>query len=308
MRQNCWASPFLKYLQYVWAVLFLCSLALLYDELSTSDQQAIQLQSDLHPAPGYLQEEYDPALARLHSVAALLTYVDSVQQDHPAVAYPSLLNWTIRRRFYHGFSYYGPGNNVLASLIARFLHTDWHAIVLPDDILQHPNAGCSQQCIVLMTALRQRGFSVRNVGFYEPKQGGHYASEVYYAGSWHYYDPDFEPDEQLLSQAGKPSIKALSTNTALLRQAYLPHMTSERIDALFKTYQIGTINPILAPRARLFQLITKGYVYTGWLLLLLISWFWSRHMKGRITTRRAPSGQWVRRRARQAVDASLQVA
>ncbi|RPD44842.1 hypothetical protein DNI29_19225 [Hymenobacter sediminis] len=270
LRHRYWNVLLARRIHFFWAFLFLNSLALTYSQLILTRQQVAQFESDLHPGVGYLKESYDPALARLSSLEKLLTYTDSLQRKQPNVSYPVLLSWTIRRKFYHGFSYYDTHNNPLASLIARTLGSDLHAIVLPDDILQHPNAGCSQQAIVFMAALRQRGFTVRNVGFYEPIQGGHYALEVLYNGSWHYFDTDFEPSFELLNRAGRPSMGALLADTTFLQQVYRGRMEPQRIRALFSSYRIGDVNPDPAPRARLFQLTTKGLMYVGWLVILAL--------------------------------------
>ncbi|WP_143437211.1 hypothetical protein [Hymenobacter mucosus] len=289
---------------YVYAVhalfllMLLGSIWLLNGELSITKQPS-PLQVAYQPAASAVHEAYSPQLRYITSVDQLLVCADSMQRRHPAVPYPSLLSWLLRQRFYHGFSYFGDAHNRLAGLIANYLHTDWHAIVIPNDILQYPNAGCSQQSIVFMAALRQRAYRVRKVGFYEPKQGGHYALEVYYNDAWHYFDTDFEPDFLLLNQVGRPSISALVADTSLLQHAYAHRMEASRIRSLFKTYQIGEVNATPAPRAYLFQAVTKAITYSGWLVVAVAWWIYglTRHSKKRMFTylhRQVPVARAIR--------------
>src|SRR2546423_10838183 len=71
----------------------------------------------------------------------------------------------IRKRFYHGYSYYKIKDNPIAFLSGMLIWNNLSAIVLPDDILKHPMAACSQQSIVLMEVFKKKGINFRKVGF-----------------------------------------------------------------------------------------------------------------------------------------------
>jgi hypothetical protein len=68
---------------------------------------------------GYEWEEYDSTLFyRLQSVPDLLSYADSIlgSDSRQTRLYSELLTSTIRKRFYHGYSYYSAEDNWLAWL------------------------------------------------------------------------------------------------------------------------------------------------------------------------------------------------
>jgi hypothetical protein len=68
---------------------------------------------------GYAWEEYDSTLFyRLQSTDDLLSYADSVLgvEARQTLAYSELLTCTIRKRFYHGYSYYSWRDNWIAWL------------------------------------------------------------------------------------------------------------------------------------------------------------------------------------------------
>jgi hypothetical protein len=115
---------------------------------------------------GYEWEEYDSSLFyRLQSIPDLLCYADSALgvEARQSLEYSELLTALIRKRFYHGYSYYAAGNNWIAWMAGTVLWDHLHALVIPDDILKHPMAACSQQSIVLAAAFQQAGVAYREV-------------------------------------------------------------------------------------------------------------------------------------------------
>ena len=98
--------------------------------------------------------------------------------------YPEIVNEVVKRRFYHGYSYFHWRDNYMAYLLSFVTKPDAHAIVLPDDILRYPYGACSQQAIVMMALLQRKGFPVRKVGLYDPEAGyGHFVLEAQYGGA-----------------------------------------------------------------------------------------------------------------------------
>ncbi|MBL0337301.1 MAG: hypothetical protein IPP73_18825 [Chitinophagaceae bacterium] len=117
------------------------------------------------------------------------------------------------------------------------------AIVIPDDILEYPYAACSQQSIILMELLKQKGFTTRKVGF-QGKTTGHFCFEVFYGNGWHFYDPDMEPDSKVLDANNRPDIQFLARHKDVLLQAYAQYPVEKVLD-IFPNYFYGSVNEFL---------------------------------------------------------------
>lgn len=224
------------------------------------------------------QEEYDPSLRRLNSISKLTAYCDSLfdvgqQQSSNSVSYPEIATDVIRKRFYHGYSLYGLNKNYMAMALSKMSIPGLSAIVVPDDILKYPFAACSQQSIVLMKLLQNKGYATRSVGF-SGKITGHFTFETFYDGSWHYNDPNKEPDVNVLKAYNNPSIAFLNQNPDILQKAY-PQYSKEYVMDVFTTYTYGAVNTFPAPRAILFQKVSLFFSYTMWSFFLL-AFIWVR--------------------------------
>jgi hypothetical protein len=223
-------------------------------------------------------EFFDPSLMRLSSVSKFVDYCDSVYgnkkiNSNDSDYYAGIVSQTLKGRFYHGYSYYRLGQNFLAHLFAPFLNKNLSAIVLPDDILKHPNAACSQQSLIGMEVFRKKGFSVRKIGFFNKNYGGHFCFETFYNGKWHFFDPDLEPEIHTLAKLGRPGIADLvQRGPRLLNALYSKNKRNYVQDAL-TTYTYGTPNKFPAPNARIYQYATKYLSYTLWFWLILLYFF-----------------------------------
>jgi hypothetical protein len=237
--------------------------------------------------PGYnepkydMVEEYDPSLHRLNNIVKLTGYCDSIYADKTYSSnnirfesdYPQVATEVVRKRFYHGYSLYGFGNNHMAMFASKASMGGLSAIVIPDDILQYPYAACSQQSIVLMKVLKQKGFKTRKVAF-SGKHGGHFCFEVFYNGAWHFVDPNMEPDLSVLNAYNRPGIAFLAGHTDILLKAYKQYPREKVLD-LFSSYAFGKVNAAAAPKATIFQEVTKFLSYTIWTFFLL-AFLWVR--------------------------------
>jgi len=227
-------------------------------------------------------EHFDPALLRIRTVSRFTKYCDSLY-GHSDIApadsgkYASIVSRVLRDRFYHGYSYYRLGENSLAYLFAPFFNWKLSAIVIPNDILKRPNAACSQQSIVGMEVFRSKGFSVRSVTFFADGYGGHFCFEANYSNKWHFFDPDMEPKLSLMIANGFPSGYELVQNDSLLRKLYFRD-DKEYIEKLFASYSYRPINKFPAPKARVYQYITKYLTYSLWLWFSLIYFMISRKL------------------------------
>jgi len=220
-------------------------------------------------------DEFDPSLSYINSMDKLESYVDMLYKqgnydaNDPSI-YPELTESVVRKRFYHGVSEYGAGRNYLAGLIAKSTGSDVNAIVLPDDILKYSYALCSQQSLVMMELLKKKGYSYRMVGFYSKESGsGHYAFEIKYRNKWHFFDPNMEPDAQLLNKNNRPGIAELVADKNLLFSSY-HSWNRDHIATLFPTYFYGKINAPIAPNATIFQRLTYVLSYSLWLFFTFV--------------------------------------
>ena len=233
-------------------------------------------------------EEYDPVLSRLNTITKLEKYCDSlleaanyhVSSPEFEEQYPRIVASVVRKRFYHGYSYYGFNDNYSAFLLSKLTVPGYSAVVIPGDIIKYPYAACSQQSIVMMEVLKAKGFKTRKIGF-SGNTTGHFCFEVFYNNGWHFYDTDMEPDVTVLNAYHRPGIEFLVKNMDILIKAYKKYPKEDILD-LFPTYFYGPINKFPAPRALIFHKITKILSYTSWLFFLAI-FLLVRHRYKRIT-------------------------
>lgn len=188
--------------------------------------------------------------------------------------YPAIVSSSVSKRFYHGYSMYGFNDNYLATLTSSVVRVgELSAIVLPEDLLKFPYAACSQQSILVVELLKKKGFKTRKIGF-QGKKYGHFCFEVFYNGSWHFFDPDMEPDVAVLGAYNRPGIAFLARNPDVLLKAYGKHSKDMVLD-IFPNYQYGKANASLAPMASIFHKITGFLSYTMWFFFLLV-FVWMR--------------------------------
>lgn len=143
---------------------------------------------------GHPWEEYEPAyFTKFQTVKDIIDDADKnfAVKDQNTLSYFNYIAETIRKRFYHGYSYYNLSTNPLAFLAGKIFWNNLSAIVIPDDIMKHPMAACSQQAIVLMEIFKRRNIDYRKVGF-----SNHYTVEGKIEGEWKYFDTNLEPNFQ----------------------------------------------------------------------------------------------------------------
>lgn len=267
-----------KLLLFTQLVLFISfNFFLLLNVLQLSNNTAAFEDMD-HEKPIYNgKEEFDPSLVRINSIKKLENLCDSIyneqKKQNPSLVfednYPLIASSVVRKKFYHGYSSYGFSNNFMALMLEPFTGKWVSAIVIPDDIMKHPFAACSQQSIVMMTLLNRKGFTTRKVGFNGGKKwGGHFCFEAFYNNNWHFFDTDQEPDAALLAKYNRPSIEVIAQNDALLVSLYRHWNNPERVRGLFKSYFYGKPNTFEAPNALIYQRVTKFLSITLWMFLL----------------------------------------
>jgi hypothetical protein len=244
-----------------------------YQAVSTS---SCSMQRVSYNEPVYnQQEEFDPELVRLNTLKKLSNYCDSLYKANYCdrnsfiidQSYCDIASDVIRKRFYHGYSLYGFNSNYMAMAAAQVIMPGLSAIVIPDDILKYPYAACSQQSIILMQLLQNKGYPTRSVGF-SSKITGHFTFETYYDGGWHYNDPNKEPDAVLLKSYNNPSIAYLNQHPDILLKAYHQY-PKEYVMEVFTNYSYSPINSFPASKAVIFQKMAKVLSYSLWIFFLL---------------------------------------
>lgn len=205
-------------------------------------------------------EIYDPELyLQMQSVDDVLGYINAnfkgKTNSNEFINYIAL---TISRRFYHGYSYYSANDNWIASLTGKLFWNDLAAIVVPDDILKHPNAACSQQAIVLMACARKFGLDYRTVGF-----NHHFALEIKANGKWHYVDPNIE----IIPPKG--SVEELMKSGEFF-SLYEKKMNKAAMDKILGGIRYGNVNAYPAVKTSFFQKLT-GFLSTYFIFFIFFA-------------------------------------
>ena len=229
---------------------------------------------DVNPFPAYdKKEKFDPRLSFLNSVQKLETYTDSIAATNQIAAgsfeYAELLEAVLEQRFYHGFSHFAPAENWIAALSGKFLKEDYACKVQPDKIMQQPNAACSQQALVMMAVLRNKGMAYRSIGFPH-----HYAMEVLINKEWYFFDANMEPG---ISKQQR-MFSSWKHQNDQLKQYYDSNRFTD-LDFKFGkglTATVGVINEVPGKRISLFHSITGVLSTLAWCLPLLLLFYCPR--------------------------------
>jgi hypothetical protein len=213
------------------------------------------------------KEKFDPALSVINSVDRLEKYTDSIAAFHKITVgsyeYVELLGNIIETRFYHGFSHFTLSENWIAALAGRFIKEDYSCKVQPAEILEHDNAACSQQALVMMQVLRNKNITYRSLGFPH-----HYAMEVQAEGQWYFFDTNMEP----AITKEQRNLAHWKHSNDIVKQ-YYDAAKLENINYQFgskATAVVGAVNAIPGQRAAGFHIITGVVAKIGWLFPLLL--------------------------------------
>ena len=208
---------------------------------------------------GYAWEDYDPGLLHLQSVEDIIEFTDSecASVDRNDLEYVEFLASAIRKRFYHAYSRYGPRDNWIAWASGKLVWDDLDAIVIPDDILKHPNAACSQQAIVLGACFKKIGIPYREIDLQ-----GHFVLEGKIGGKWYYFDPNLEP---------RFVKKRRSLQELIEKNELFPSYANSKFDGdlqkVFSSINYKPENAPIALKAKIFHRVTE---FLSLVLLLLI--------------------------------------
>ncbi len=190
-----------------------------------------------------------------------MDYADSIPQkkySRNTLEYALVVSDVLENRFYHGFSAYSLRQNWIAA-VTQYLFGHYVANpVLPEDILKYPYAGCSQQAIVLADIMKKNQVPYRSLGFPH-----HYATELAFNNTWYFFDTNMEPEMTPEDR----DLKNWDHNSDWLKKFY--HKNLAAINWGFGDGlkpDVGKINAAPAPRASIFQILTKYLSRLLWVL------------------------------------------
>jgi hypothetical protein len=222
----------------------------------------------------HLTEAFDPGFAKkITTMDALVRYIDtSYKEKRNTEAFLNYISAVVSSRFYHGYTYYTMSDNWVAALAGKLIWKDLSAIVIPDDILRHYRAACSQQEIIMVECVKHFGMDYRQIFF-----DHHFAAEVKIGGKWHYVDVNQE------IKAGDKSLEDL-INNGTLYSLYRNKIPANEIQTMLGHPRYGKINSQSAPKAELFQEVTgwiSRFFFPALLCvqLFLLYWYKTKYKK-----------------------------
>ncbi len=223
------------------------------------------------------KEKFSPQLSSINSIDKLEAFVDAAATDKKvsigSVAYLEILENTVSYRFYHGFSHKSLNQDWITAVTDRIAGTDFSCLALPEEIMQHPEAACSQQAMVMMEVLKRKNINYREIGFPH-----HFAMEASVNGGWYFLDANMEPDirgEQRLHQNWHGHADSL-------KKYYNPSI-HPNLDAGFGTglmAEINKTNEEQAPTLKKLQALTGVLSKICWVFpLVLLAFARKRSLK-----------------------------
>ncbi|MEY3450369.1 MAG: hypothetical protein RL711_194 [Bacteroidota bacterium] len=223
-------------------------------------------------------EKFEDTLYPINNIGTLMQVIDdSARVNHikpKSLAYNEIITTIIKRRFRHGYSHYGFQDNWVATLAGYFIWRDLSAIVDPDDLMKYPNAACSQQAIVMMEVLKNKGIPFCKVGW-----NHHFTLCAWVNNGWHYYDPNMEP----IINSNQRAFDNKFLSIPFLAEIYKGRISKNDIAFALGVPQMGKVNEFPAPNALIFHQITKIVSISLWFFMLLPVLYWYRpiHIKTR---------------------------
>jgi hypothetical protein len=213
------------------------------------------------------KELFNSELGCVNSIDKALNYADSIyykthnNSEFDTAHYVQIVSKFTKERFYHGLSHYSLSDNWIANLAGKLFWSHISAIVNPDDILKHSEGLCSQQTIVFMEILKNRGINVRSVGLGYLEGPGHFLCEVKYDNKWHLHDVTLEPKWKKVVYDHE-SMDYYLMNKDTLYATYESRMPKHMFNKLVEKVKYGSVNAFPARKMLLFHNITLFLTYS----------------------------------------------
>ncbi len=213
---------------------------------------------------GHPWEEYDSSyFKRFQTVENIINYADTSPGagKKNSLEYYNLVAEILRKRFYHGYSYYNFSDNPL-SYLAGHAWSHLSAVVIPDDIMKHPMAACSQQSLVLAEIFRRNKINYRKIAF-----SGHFALEGYIENKWRFFDTNMEP----VLPSTRMSVGDLEAKGKIFVAYANTGLGGSYLHRLLSNPTYGSVNEKLALKSTVFHricllLVSKWFLFTVFIL------------------------------------------
>lgn len=224
----------------------------------------------LEKTPQYSHyESYDPQLSYINSIDKLIFVADSIATPgnikQGSLPYALIINKIISNHFFHGFSHFTLDKNWIAAAGEYCFGHNLSCIVKADDILKYGYAGCSQQAIVLIEAMKRKNIPYRSVGFPH-----HYALQLKLDEKWYFFDPNMEP---VISDSERTNNTLLFSADSIKKYYDRKHFTD--LDWKFGNGKpaLGKENAVIAPNAKIFHTSSFYLSKTLWLFPLMLAFY-----------------------------------
>lgn len=253
-----------RFSKIIYLILFVFSVALL---IPFNNKSSVNLPTT--------QEQYNSQLAYLKTTDNVISYIDSIYSknnpnpDFDTIAYINTVSEFIKERFHYGLSRYSLNENWIAVVLGKISWSHFSAIVDTKHLLKHNEGLCSQQTIVFLSILKERGIKFRTVGLGYEQGPGHYLCEVYYNGGWHLFDVTKEPNWQKISKSHE-SMNYYLQNKDTLYKVYESVMPEQLFYKVLEKVEYGEVSEMPAKKMKLFHSITKGLTYVFPILFFIL--------------------------------------
>ena len=220
------------------------------------------------PIPTNIRDSWKSNLAQVQDIDQAMQVVPAyiyLQRGTREERITTGIDQFVRDRFFHGVSVLSEKENWVA-VLSGYVWVNLRQPVLPDDILKHRRAMCSQQAIVFMELLKRFGIEYGSVLFRWRDSGpdqGHFAVAAKVDGQWQYFDPNLEAAGVRMPLASVISGEALK-ELYEARPEFIPKLQKA---AASGNIELAHINQFPAPRGGAFQRVTAWLSAYGWLVL-----------------------------------------
>ncbi|MBV8907533.1 MAG: hypothetical protein JOZ20_00895 [Sphingomonas sp.] len=208
-----------------------------------------------------VSETFNPTLGSITTIDDAARYVRAQAKSDDPRALADAADEFVRERFYHSYSFFDPAHDWIAYL-SGFAWINLRSPVLPENILDYPEAACSQQVIVFQAIARKLGFDSGVVAL-----SHHMIGAVKIDGRWQVYDADREiaPRSYPLSKllAGDPAVTSIYG-----RMGRSIDMAGQAARGEIQLIEVNS-NP--APQASLFHRVTHALSNYGWMFFLALA-------------------------------------
>ena len=225
----------------------------------------------LFSCPVSNEEKYDSTFLSINSEAKLdtLLFKRFRKTKHDTAATVLFLDVFLRKRFYNGYSVLNKEQNWIALCLGKLVWSHFQFPVIPDDILLHPSAACSQQGILFQNELDKLKIQCAVIKFYPLSRysAGHYAISVLYGNSYHFFDPNKEPT---IVDSTMPSIETIVDKKLYVKMYSKPSNMAFQDFFKRKNFASVTQTPFRKGNMYYFQVISAMLSRWLWLFFLVL--------------------------------------